>query len=941
MSRLTLKARYSIICSAFLAFALIITGIISYTLPAARHAHAAPAQRMFNHFLATHYNDDGQYDDNSGPGSLISGPAQEQYYDRAYPHSAISYNQSINAYNAFQVVSRQPMVTQGQSWHLVGPTTGTVPGAVTYTGRGTVVSGRITVITIANNCDQKLCRVWVGAAGGGIWETDNALAPVPNWRASSNGLASNAIGSIALNPNDASGATLYAGTGEANGSSDSEAGVGLFKSTNFGKNWRLLPGSVAAAKDRSIGAIAVDPTNPNHIFIGTDVARHGASSVNGGRFTPPDAPQVGLYESTDGGATFKLVFSKTSDPVNPGSPNGSDFFRGGITRIAFYTNGPGAARQQLYFSMSDYGLFRESANGTFEQVFASAGGGAVANSGGARTEFALAPDGGKLRIYVGDTDGNTADLYRVDDANVPATRLTDGSKNAGWLKLSNSIKGTPGFAAYNYCNPQCSYDMPIASPPRHPDTVWIGGSMQYSEIFTANPPSNGRAVQRSTDAGVSFTDMTDDMQSPPQGMHPDQHAIAFAPGNPDIAFLGSDGGLVRTSGGFSDASGGCASRGLTGADLTDCQSWLKAVPTQIFSLNSGLATVQFQSLAINPQHPKTDLIGGSQDNGTWSYNQKPTSAGSNWFESVGGDGGQSLIDTGNPNIRMHTYYGPNGDVNFKGSDPTGWDFIADPLANSKESASFYIPLIAAPGVSGTMFTGLEHVWRTNDSGGPRAYLDQHCNELTGDFKSTCGDWVPLGSDSLTSTTFGTDKGGPGSYVVALSQTHSNENILWAATRFGRLFISTNADAPATSVSFTRIDTAAQPNRFISGIAVDPKNPYHAFVSFSGYSAYTPTTPGHVFDVTFDPASRKATWKDISYDLGDAPITGIAFDDATGDLYMSTDFGVSLLRVNSTSWATAAAGLPMVAVYSLTISSSARVLYAATHGRGAWRLNLNK
>src|SRR2546430_1199739 len=171
-------------------------------------------------------------------------------------------------------------------------------------------------------------------------------------------------------------------------------------------------------------------------------------------------------------------------------------------------------------------------------------------------------------------------------------------------------------------------------------------------------------VERPSDAGVGFPAMTVDMHSPPQGMRPAQHAIAFAPGTPDIAFLGSDGGLVRTSGGFSDASGGCASRGLTGADLTDCQSWLKAVPTQIFSLNSGLATVQFQSLAINPQHPKTDLIGGSQDNGTWSYNQKPTSAGSNWFESVGGDGGQSLIDTGNPNIRMHTYYGPNGDVNL-------------------------------------------------------------------------------------------------------------------------------------------------------------------------------------------------------------------------------------------------------------------------------------
>ncbi len=49
----------------------------------------------------------------------------------------------------------------------------------------------------------------------------------------------------------------------------------------------------------------------------------------------------------------------------------------------------------------------------------------------------------------------------------------------------------------------------------------------------------------------------------------------------------------------------------------------------------------------------TDLIGGSQDNGTWSYNLNPTAVDSTWFESVSGDGGQSLIDTGNPNILMH------------------------------------------------------------------------------------------------------------------------------------------------------------------------------------------------------------------------------------------------------------------------------------------------
>ena len=357
------------------------------------------------------------------------------------------------------------------------------------------------------------------------------------------------------------------------------------------------------------------------------------------------------------------------------------------------------------------------------------------------------------------------------------------------------------------------------------------------------------------------------------------------------------------------------------------------MPVQIFSLNDGLATIQFQSITVNPLHPKTDIMGGSQDNGTWSYSANTGT----WFESVGGDGGQSLIDALNPNIRMHTYFGPSGDVNFKGTDPLGWDYVSDPLVASKEAASFYVPLIADPQISGTMFVGLEHVWRTLDSGGPQAYLDQHCNEQTGDFKSPCGDWEALGGATLTGASFGSDKGG--GFVVALTRAPSAENVLWTATRLGRLFISTNADAPAASVAFTRIDTAAQPNRFISGIAIDPANPYHAFVTYSGYNAYTPTTPGHVFDVTFDPASGKATWKDISYNLGDAPITGIASDGSRGDLYIATDFGVSLLPSGASAWSDAAPGLPMVAVYSLTISTSGRVLYAATHGRGAWRLNL--
>jgi hypothetical protein len=363
---------------------------------------------------------------------------------------------------------------------------------------------------------------------------------------------------------------------------------------------------------------------------------------------------------------------------------------------------------------------------------------------------------------------------------------------------------------------------------------------------------------------------------------------------------------------------------------------LKLIPTQIYSLNDGLATLQFQSVSINALDPLNDIIGGTQDNGTWAYNGKGKGS---WLEDVGGDGGQSGINSVYPNIRMHSYYAPQHDVNFNGNDPLGWDWVSDPLLGSGENASFYVPLIVDPKVAGTWFDGLQHVWRTQDNGGSQAYLDQHCNEFFGDFKVQCGDWVPVGSD-LTGSTYGLDKGG--SYVVALTRAPSNTGTLWAGTRIGRLFVSTNADTPVpSSVTFNRIDTPSQPGRFISGITVDPANPNHAFVSFSGYNAYTPSTPGHVFEVTYNPSAKTATWKDLSYNLGDMPVTGVAFDNITGDVFAAFDFGVATLPSGTQIWVPAAGSLPPVAVYGLAIDPAARVLYAATHGRGVWQLDLSK
>jgi hypothetical protein len=163
----------------------------------------------------------------------------------------------------------------------------------------------VTSLALSPLCSPIDCKIFVGAAGGGIWEADNALANQLNWAPSGNGIPSNAIGSIVFDPTDPSGRTLYVGTGEPNGSGDSEAGVGLFKSVDFGRTWSAVGTSASMSASRAISSVVIDPTNANHIYMGTARALRGLAAVDGGEVVPP-GPATGLYESLDGGVTWTL-----------------------------------------------------------------------------------------------------------------------------------------------------------------------------------------------------------------------------------------------------------------------------------------------------------------------------------------------------------------------------------------------------------------------------------------------------------------------------------------------------------------------------------------------------------------------------------------------------------------------------------------------------------
>jgi hypothetical protein len=887
------------------------------------------------HVASPRLNSMHERDQGSGEGDAADA-ASQAYTDRAYPAASISINQIQNAITANNALAGHGGAKLTSKWDFIGPDTLDVDRLGTQSFiKPTQWSGRVTALTVDPKCKPQECTLYVGAAGGGVWRTTNALAPNPNWKQISDGIPTNAIGSIAVDPNDPTGKTIYVGTGEGNASGDSEAGLGLYKTTDGGSHWSLVPGSFAAANLRSITWIAIQPGNAQHILFSTRSGTRGEASNSTSTGTVAAvSPPLGVYNSTDGGASFTQTLN------------------GSVNEVKFDPSDANTVYAALAGSATG-GLLRSTTGGAggWTPIFQE-------NRG--RFSFAaVSLPNGKTRIYLGDANSGAtgAQVYRIDDASQPASTLT-ASNNAAWTRLSNPNDGTPGFPVYNYCasafGPQCSYDMFVMSPPDRPDMVVVGGLMHYEELkpyVNQVPPdqvvgqrSNGRAVLMSSDAGVNWTDMTGDVGG--ESMHPDQHALAFVPGNADQFFVGSDGGVIRTSGKYADASAQCDTRALplTGQNLADCHTWLSKIPTELKVMNAGLGDLQMYSISVSPYSPDT-AMSGTQDNGTLSF-----TGSTRWVLPLTGDGCDSGFDATNPHLRFHEYTNGIIDVNYNDADPTSWLWVNDFFyLTPPEATRFCAPMLFDTVQTKTIFLGAQSVWRTTDAGGDRSFLEQHCNTAVGEepsdllYTGACGtaaDWPRLGTSTLTGSAFGTTKSG--STISALARGKDG-GTMWAGTGSGRVLVSQNViAADPASVTFTRVDTASQPGRAVSSIFVDPTNANHAIVTFSGYDSNTPTTLGHVFDVVFDPTSGTATWTNISYDLGDQPINDAVLDAATGDVYVSTDFGVDRLQNGSNTWIQAADGMPQAAVSGLTIANGkngVRLIYAATHGRGAFRLRL--
>lgn len=890
-------------------------------------------------------------------------------YMQAFPGDANSLpvQQAMMAkYWVFQGIALRQGQPQASAWTSLGPLTNEQTAGV----QSDTVSGRVSALAISPTCQLAGgCRLWVGTAGGGVWRTEDAMdTDTAGWRWVGHGLGTNSIGSLTIDPSDRTGNTIVVGTGETNTPVNSGAGTGVYRSTDGGDHWTRIPTMILDTVvqptpidftfTRGVSGVAIDPKSDQTMYVATTTAMLGMTSVRGGQTQTTGFPQprVGLYKTTDMGQTWTLVWVPPLDPVIPPNPNatvGAGDTMSGVKEVKLDP----LDSSIVYASALNNGIFRsapslEGGDVTFKPIFAIVGLQGFQDL----AMFDVTQAGFRTRMYVynGTLAEPTQGLYVLDPTDVASAQLVVGTgaamtNTSAWVSLSSQNPNDPAWTSAQLCGTQCFYDLVVAVPRGEPNWVYLGG--QLSTGF-------GNPTIRSTDGGKTFSDFSADAENPRYYSHVDVRAIVFHPRNPAIAFVGSDGGVVRNDGKFADITNQCQQ--IYGSNAPQCTTDLANVPAQIVSLNKGLQTLQFYNISLDPHAPLTRLMGGLQDNGTiWQNGTGDPEVWQAVFPFGDGTSASGFHPT-RSGVLFASFQSNNFFTNFANGVLSHWVSTSDPIAAANERQTvteltgrqFITFDLANPD---TQFTGFQHIWRTQDNGGSQPYLEANCGVLNQQTPGAiCGDWVPLGvaypfqpgstPDSpsrapgdLTGPAYGSDR--TGGLIVAAARTRADTGTLWAATNMGRIFVAKNADGPGDAVEFVRIDTPSTPMRFVTRIVGDRKDPNVALMSYSGFNTLTPSTPGHIFRVVYDPKAETATFTSLDADLGDIPINTIAFDDLRGDLYAATDFGPLILPAGASSWQVAGVGFPEALMVDLQIMPDQRILVAATHGLGIFSLIL--
>jgi IPT/TIG domain len=774
------------------------------------------------------------------------------------------------------------------------------------------VSGRVSSIA-ADPCDATGNTVYVGAADGGVWASFNALSGNSvTWTPLTDSQPSLAVGAIALVSapcasfnGRAQSKEIIVGTGESNFARDNLYGAGVLRSLDGGQTWAQDQTFTAAASqgpDASgpyIAAIAVQPNAVHPVLL---------AAVQGTDYAAGGSLHSGVWRSLDSGTTWTRTqpgaASGNSAPFNPATDvlfDPSD----ATGKTAYAALGAPRGDSDPNVSCST-----EPCNGLY-----------VTSDAGATWHRVTALDSAtnpssygriSLALSAGATPSSSVVWASIADATTGSDNLLSVLYGTGIASNSSSGIFTAVYPNNSplpdFCAPLCFYSMKLAAMPQSAGgAVFAGGSAQPQLAPNAFGTSS---VYRSLDGGNSWSDMSADGSGNGTSAHTHVHTFSFANaanGSAVALYVGNDGGVWASTDVFKSAT---ASGSQHWADLN----------TNSGNANTSLNITQFYpGMSV---HPSSDqiLYGGTQGNDAEQYiGSLP------WADTLAcpWDGGFTAIDPETPTtiyVACNYLNGPgtitkNTQDGIPGDDGVNWGAIDfNNGINFSDNADFIPPFVLDSNASSNLYFGTYRLFQSTNQG------------MT---------WSPISSDLTTD--------GSSEYVTAISVAPSNSNVIYAGTSDGLLWQSAKALSGATDIH--KVNRSGQPAREVSVIAVDSTNSTSVFAAYSGFSCPGVTGCdglGHIFYSS----NSGSSWLEVDGNLPDVPVNDLVIDptDSTDNtIYIATDAGVyasaNATAGAGTTWSVLQAGLPNAQVLSLKLRRVSRTLVAGTHGRGAWNIQL--
>jgi photosystem II stability/assembly factor-like uncharacterized protein len=670
-------------------------------------------------------------------------------------------------------------------------------------------------------------HIVVGAATGGVWISENGGL---TWEPVFDDQPVASVGAVAINQSNPD--IIWVGTGEGNVRNSTSIGGGIFKSTDGGKSWKLM----GLANSERINRIALHPDNPDIAYVAAMGTLWGPNR------------ERGIYKTTDGGKSWQQVLF-----INDTT---------GATDIKIDTVNP----DKLFAGMWQ---FRR-----WPYHFKSGGEGSgmyVTHDGGKTWQQKTEEDGlptGKLgRMAFALSAADPKRVYALVEAKKSAVLRSDDG-GISWNKVNEE---------YNVAD-RPFYYTELAADPQNADVVY----------------NIGTRVRVSIDGGKNFTyNPVINCCAPGNTIHIDNHAYWINPNDSRHLIFGSDGGIAISH-----------DKGET------------------FRFVRNLPLAQFYHIAVDNDLPY-HVYGGLQDNGSWRGPAEIWETAGirnlHWREVGFGDGFDTLPDPDNSRSGYGMYQGGNL---YRWNLDTGEQKLIMPDPPSPDTElrfNWNAALAIDPFDPNTVYYGSQFVHRSKNRGHTWATIS---DDLTSNdpkmqtYKTSGG----LTSDVTAAENY--------TSITTIAPSKLQRDLVWTGSDDGRVHVTSDGGK-----NWTRIDGKARgvsTGAWVPMISPSPHNAGTAYVVYDDHRR-SDMQP-YVYRVE-DYGSR---WTRLSTDGMSGYALSVLQDSVDPELlFVGTEFGLFVSTNGGESWSKFTAGLPTVSIMDMAIQERENDLVLGTHGRAAY------